>query len=60
MYVIKMAKKGIDAPSNIMILVIFVVLIAVILLMVFFFGQNIKDSSAFQNVTNFSRNIGWG
>jgi hypothetical protein len=58
-WVVKM-KKALEAPSNIMILIIFLVVLTIVILLALLFGQSIKDSASFQKVTNFSKVLRWG
>ena len=53
-------KKGLEAPSQIMILVIFIAILAVILAIIFFFGQSLESSEAFNKTTDFGNIFKWG
>ncbi len=52
-------KKGLDAPSNMVVLMIFIIFLAIIIILALYFGQNIKGSESFQTITNFSRSLTW-
>ena len=52
-------KKGLEAPSNLMILVIFIVTLAVIIILALVFRDAITESEAFQRATDFSGGLKW-
>ncbi len=53
-------KKALEAPSNIVVLIMFVAVIAIILLLVLYFGKGIGDNEGFNKVSNFTNVLKWG
>ncbi len=53
-------KKALEAPSNMVVLIIFIAILAIIVVLVLFFGQKLSGSEAFNKITNFSKVFKWG
>ena len=53
------SKKGLEAPSNLMILVIFIVTLAIIIILALVFRDAISESEAFQRATDFGGGLRW-
>ena len=51
-------KKGLDAPSNLVIIVLFVAILAILIMLAFYFGTHISESGTFRHVTNFTERFG--
>ena len=53
-------KKGLDAPSNMMVIVMFIAILAILIVLALFFRGQIEGSGRFQYVTNFFERLGGG
>ena len=53
-------KKALEAPSNIVVLIMFVAIIAVIILLAIFFGKGIGENEGFKKFTSFADIFKWG
>jgi cytochrome c biogenesis protein CcdA len=56
----KLRKKGLEAPSTLMVMIIFIVGLAIVILLVLFFsGRAGGSSSGFTNITKWSDIFRW-
>lgn len=51
-------KKGLEAPSNLIIIILFLVFLSISIILAVYFGESIKASEAFQKVSNFGEIFG--
>jgi uncharacterized membrane protein YedE/YeeE len=52
--------KGVEAPSTLVMVLLFVVILAIIVLLIAYFKVSVTNSTGFKNYTNLSYVLKWG
>ena len=52
-------KKALEAPSNLVVLIMFIAVLAIIILLAIYFGKSIGENEGFRKVTDFVDVFKW-